>query len=120
MAGRPGGNPNIAKHGFKKGDPRINRKGAPKKIPILKALLDELLGVPDGKDLTDSEMAKVIQAMIGTAKAKSNKNQIAAAKELLERAFGKVATKIELPNGGLPVSFPITKTYIQHGKGKDK
>ena len=59
-AGRPGGNPDIRKHSFKKGDPRINRKGQPTKLPNLERLLKEVLG-DDTQE--NSEMKKIIDAL---------------------------------------------------------
>lgn len=88
----------VSKHGFKKGDPRINRKGAPRKMPILKALMTELLGTKEGQDMTKSELGNIAKAMIATAKNKKSFNQMNATKEILDRVFGKV--KSEGEDGG--------------------
>jgi hypothetical protein len=102
----PRGNKNLGKkHGFKKGDPRINRNGAPKKLPVLKELMRQVLG-HDGQDLTKSEMGKVIKALAETAKQKGQKiPQIMAAKELMDRVFGKVKTE---DDGGMGNDLNIT------------
>ena len=113
MAKKRSGNPrgNIANlKPFVKGDPRINRKGAPKKLPILEMLMAELLG---GKtdDLTDSEMAKVIASLLDTAKGKSQL-RVAAAKEILDRAFGKPKqNKDEPAPSEAKIEWHETKTY---------
>lgn len=80
---------------FVKGDPRINRGGRPKKLPVLKKLMEELLGGIDGDDLTNSELAAVVKNMISTAKSK-NKLHVVAGKEILDRAYGKSVQKEEV------------------------
>jgi hypothetical protein len=85
----PKGNNNIAKYGFKKGDPRINRKGRPKVIPALKTLMAELFGADKEGDLSKSEIAQIFDALKTTAKNKKSPMQVAAAKEIIERTFGK-------------------------------
>jgi hypothetical protein len=107
---RKGGNPNIQKHGFKKGDPNINRKGRPKQLPVLKMLMAELLGHTDEGNMSDSEIAEVVKALIRTAKSTSNPGQVAAAKEIMERAFGKVKQEIE-QTGKQEITWNETKTY---------
>ena len=66
------GNPDLKKYHFKKNDPknpknndpRINRKGQPKKIPVLKALMAELVGHTDSESLDDSEIGAIVKALI--------------------------------------------------------
>ncbi len=98
---------------FVKGDPRINRKGAPKKLPILKELMRELLG-SDNDDITQSEAAHVVKALIETAKSKKGAS-VLAAKEILDRAFGKVKDEVEVNQ---TVNWVETKNY--EGKPDDK
>jgi hypothetical protein len=88
----------------KKRDPRINANGAPKKIPALKELMRQVLG-HDGDDLTKSEMGKVVAALAETAKSKKSYLQVNAAKELLDRMFGKVKTE---DDGGMGTDLNIT------------
>ena len=106
---RKGGNPDIAKHGFKKGDPRINRKGAPKKTPLLKALMDEMLGGVDENDLTKSEIAEVVKALI--TEAKYGKMKVLAAKEILDRVYGRAEQSIKVDVPPPTIQWNETKTY---------
>lgn len=112
---RKGGAPENLKP-FVKGDPRINRKGQPKKLPILKALMAELLGVKEGEDMTKSELAKVAKAMIETAKSKKSYNQVNAAKEILDRAFGKVKEAEHTDGNELKITININRDGNQETK----
>jgi hypothetical protein len=87
---RKGGNPDIAKHGFKKGDPRINRSG--RRIPPQQKLFAEMMGSIDFNDMQASELGQVVAAML--KEAKSGRNKVAAAKEIFERVWGKTAIKV--------------------------
>lgn len=111
------GNPDIAKYGFKKGDPRINRSGANRKLPVLKELMSRLLGHTNEEDMTQSEIAQIVEAMISTAKNKSNPLQMAAAKEIMERAFGKAKPHVD-EDELKPIVWNETKTYKSDDKGK--
>lgn len=104
---------------FVKGDPRINRKGAPKKLPRLKALMDAMLG--DNKDdITKSPIAKVVQALIDeTTNKKLGAQRTQAAKEILERAFGKAKPVNDIEQEE-PIQWNETKTYEQQDKPKGK
>ena len=87
--GRPGGNPDIGKKlKFAKGDPRINRKGQPRKLPNLDRLLTEVLGDDTQQD---TEMKKIIGALKERAKKKGGDR---AAEILLERGYGKTKEHI--------------------------
>lgn len=103
----PRGNKNLGKqHGFKKGDPRINRKGAPKKLPKLKALMDALLGGNED-DVEDTPMAEIVRSLIEETKKKTNPLRVAAAKEILDRAYGKARQEIQVDNGPGTLQQPI-------------
>ena len=78
---------------FIKGDPRINRKGQPKKIPSLDSILSEVLG--DNK-----EMQEVIKKVVKEAKA----GNMRASELLLNRAYGNVKQVIDL-EGNLNIPF---------------
>lgn len=93
---------------FEKGDPRINRKGAPKKLPALKKLLELLMGGEEDEDIADTKAGKIIAAMIEDATGKNDRSS-AARKELLERAFGKVKDEVEVKSHA--VVWNETKTY---------
>ena len=109
---RKGGNPNLWKSGFKKGDPRINRKGAPKKMPAMKLLMEALLGSVDG-DITKSRIADVVESLIDETKNRRLGSQrVMAAKELLERAYGKVKAVDDVAITQ-PIIWNEEKTYLK-------
>lgn len=102
---------------FKKGfDPRRNIKGAPKKLPLLKELMKEMLGADSDTPINESPIAKVIQALIDETTNKSKGAQRAnAAKELLDRAFGKVKAA-EDEKSDQPIIWNETKMYSDKKK----
>ena len=111
---RKGGNPDIAKHGFKKGDPRINRKGAPKKLPKLRALMRELLGHEEGTDISESPIGKIVQAMVDEVTKKTpGANRVGAAKEILDRVYGKSKSNDEQAAAPSKIEWVETKTYVK-------
>lgn len=83
-------NPNHMKNlkNFTKGDPRINRKGAPKKLPELDVLLADLLS--EEKNGMTAATA-VLKAMF----AKALKGDVRAAEMLMDRAYGKAKQTID-------------------------
>lgn len=115
---RKGGNPDLAKYQFKKGDPRINRTGLQKKTPLLKKLMDELLGHTEEEEMTDSELALVVKALI--AEAKTGKMKTMAAKEILDRVYGKPAQTVKVDGPPTQIVWNETKTYKGDGKKKGK
>lgn len=121
VGGKGRGNKDIWKHGFRKDNPesmaRINRKGAPKKLPILQELMSQLLGHTDGDDLSKSEIAEIVTALIKLAKTSGARNQVSAADVILTRAFGKPTEKIQVSNPQ-PIVWNETKTYEQKKKSK--
>lgn len=99
---------------FVKGDPRINRMGGPrgdKKIPMLKILMAELLGTDDLKSLDQSNLAQVIKALVEVAKDKNHPLMVQAAREVLDRSYGKVTTNIMFETG--PPVISITHNVVQ-------
>lgn len=111
MSGKPR-NPNHMKNlkPFKKNDPRINKKGAPKKLPALDILLAELLGEEkNGMTAADAVLRSIF--------AKALKGDVRAAELLLERAYGKVKQPIEDETKRPAESFNNV-TFVFKGKEK--
>lgn len=102
---------------FVKGDPRINRQGANRRLPLMKELMNQLLGHTNEEDLTQSEAALIVSALISTAKAKGLPTQVQAAKEILERAYGKVKDETQV-TGNVAIEWKETKTYKSDGAKK--
>jgi hypothetical protein len=65
---------------FKKGDPRINRKGAPRLPDLADAMAKKLAG----EDESGAELEAVIDKLVFMAKS----GDVRAIKELLDRAYG--------------------------------
>lgn len=83
-----------------KGDPRAVEAGKlrQKKLPKLQELMDALLGGDGDIPITETPIAKIVKALIKeTENTKLGAQRVAAAKEVLDRAFGKVRDK---ENGG--------------------
>jgi hypothetical protein len=102
------GNKNIAEVGkktwFKKGDPRINRKGQPPKLPDLNIILAKLMGQEvNGSTATE----KIIAALRKKAYYGDNR----AAELLLDRSFGKLQNKVDVTSGGEKLTAPEFKVY---------
>lgn len=91
----------IEQHKFKKGQTG-NPNGRPKKIPEIDVLLGEVLNEPGEQGMT---IAKQIIDRLAKEAIKGNTR---AAEVLLDRAYGKVKSNIELsgPDGG-----PIQSTF---------
>jgi len=80
---------------FKKGQSG-NPSGRPKKLPELDVLLTEILGSPDDEK---SGAHAILKAMLDKAK----RGDVKAADLLLNRAYGKVADKLNI-QGNISVS----------------
>lgn len=86
------GNPDIAKHGFKKGQSG-NPNGRPKKLPHLDELLADVLSEESEEDGMDAA-----KAILVALRNKAMKGDIRAAEVLFDRAYGKAKQFIEQNN----------------------
>ena len=77
---------------FTKGDSRINRKGAPKKLPQLDVLLAEILG-------DEKAGITAAKAILAKLRSKALEGDTRSAELLFDRAYGKA--KQDLGLGGL-------------------
>jgi len=89
---KKGGNPqNFQGKNFKTNPERINKKGAPHKLPHLEKLLANVLGEEkDGKTAAE--------AILMALRSKATRGDVRAAEVLLERAFGKVKQDLGIGN----------------------
>lgn len=104
MANHKGNHSQLKK--FVKGDPRINRKGPPKKIVRLQNLLEVVFGIevesPD--EIKKSDVGKILAAMTKAAK----KGNVHAANSLLDRMYGKPKQSVEV-SGALEAREEVSK-----------
>lgn len=91
---------------FKKGDPRINRKGPPKKIVRLQNLLEAVFGIEidTPEEIKKSSVGKILKAMEKGAL----KGNIHAANSLLDRLYGKPKQSVEV-SGALEAREEVSK-----------
>jgi hypothetical protein len=83
---------------FVKDDPRINRKGAPPKLPELDVILAEVF--------TEKERIDLLRTLLKEAL----KGNVRAIEILLDRIYGKVKQQTEL--SGSIITAPITGIQI--------
>lgn len=91
---------------FVKGDPRINRKGAPKKIVKLQNLLEAVFGIEidTPEEIKKSSVAKILKAMEKGAL----KGNMHAANSLLDRLYGRPKQSVEV-SGTLEAREEVSK-----------
>lgn len=87
----PRGNPQNLKP-FKANDERINKKGAPKKLPALDELMEKVMG-------EEKDGITAMEAILKALRAKAAKGDIRAAEVLLDRGYGKPKQAIDLGLG---------------------
>jgi len=91
---------------FVKGDPRINRKGAPKKIVKLQNLLEAVFGIEidTPEEIKKSSVGKILKAMEKGAL----KGNMHAANSLLDRLYGRPKQSVEV-SGALEAREEVSK-----------
>lgn len=106
---KKGGNPqNFKGKGFHTNPERINKKGAPKKLPQLDVILADVLGeTKDGKTAA--------QAILSAIRLKAVKGDVRAAEMLMDRAYGKAKQPVDV-EGGLTLN--IRRTIINGAEKK--
>lgn len=95
----PKGNPQNLKP-FKEGDERINRKGAPKKLPPLDELMEKVMG-------EEKDGVTAMEAIIKALRAKAAKGDTKAAEMLLDRGYGKPKQPMDITSEGKQLPPPI-------------
>ena len=88
----------MSEHGgpFKKGDPRINRKGRPRSFDALRELAQQIAHEPT-QIIMDGHKVTVAEAILRQW-AQSKNPQLQRA--FIEVAFGKVPDALDLTSGG--------------------
>lgn len=86
---------------FKKGDPRINRKGRPKSFDALRDLAVKIAQEP----IKDGATVTVIEAMLRRMAAEDPT-------KFIEIAYGKVPNPIDITSGGKKIKTAIEIVYV--------
>jgi len=89
---------------FRKGDPRINRKGRPKSFDALRALAQQIAheeALAGGEPIIFNGKKATVTEMILRQWASSKNHQLQ--KAFIEIAFGKVPDALDVTSGGNPI-----------------
>lgn len=99
-----------------KGDPRAvaaGKKGQ-KRLPKLRELMEAILGGDEGTPPDKTPMAEIVRALVKEVKnPKLGAQRVAAAKEVLDRAFGKVKDADKMDEAGNEAKKIITGFTIK-------
>ena len=93
---------------FVKGDPRINRKGRPKKGETFAEYVRNFIESED-----DAKKKAVIETMMMVAIKKANQGQFQFWDALVNRAYGKVPDKVETITEEKPDLSKLTKEELE-------
>jgi hypothetical protein len=94
---------------FKKGDPRINRKGRPRSFDAVRQLA-QIISHKKAVDkegnpiVVDGELVTVVQAILLSWSNDRDKQ-----KDFMEWAYGKVPNEVDVTSGGKPLEFDYAK-----------
>ena len=93
---------------FKKGDPRINRKG---RTPLGTTLAEYLRKIIEETD--DGKKQSIADEMMMIAIAKAKRGQFQFWDAIFNRAYGKVPDKVEMQTEDKPDLSKLTKEEIE-------
>lgn len=87
---KKGGNPqNFKGKGFHTNPERINKKGAPKKLPELDVLLADILG-------EEKDGVTAASAILKALRKKAASGDVRAIEVMLDRAYGKAKQSLDI------------------------
>lgn len=93
---------------FKKGDPRINRKG---RTPLGTTLAEYLRKIIEETD--DGKKQSIADEMMMMAIARAKKGQFQYWDAIMNRAYGKVPDKVEMQTEEKPDLSKLTKEELE-------
>lgn len=108
---RPGGAPENLKP-FKKGQTG-NPNGRPRKLPKLEELIDKVFG-------EEKDGMTAAEAILKALRAKAAKGDTVAAKEVLDRCYGKPKQSLDLTTNGESIHTTVVFKDPRGGSPSDK